>query len=158
MRISKAVALVAAGLLSLSLQAASPASDIWSPVRFLLGQWSGTAAGEPGEGTVTRQYDFVLSDKFIHETNKSVYTAKEKDKHNEVHEHFSYISYDKARKLIVMRQFHVEGFVNQYVLNPTLATTKKVDFESERFENFSNEWRARETYDIVSADEFVETF
>jgi len=30
--------------------------------------------------------------------------------------------------------------------------------ESESFENFSNQWKARESYDFVSADEFVETF
>jgi hypothetical protein len=31
-------------------------------------------------------------------------------------------------------------------------------FDSERFENYDNGARARETYDIVSADEFIETF
>ncbi len=31
-------------------------------------------------------------------------------------------------------------------------------FESESFENFSNSWRARETYEFISPDEFVETF
>ncbi|MND02594.1 hypothetical protein D3C83_220290 [compost metagenome] len=31
-------------------------------------------------------------------------------------------------------------------------------FDSESFENFDNSWKARETYDFVSPDEFVETF
>lgn len=31
-------------------------------------------------------------------------------------------------------------------------------FESENFENFSNRWRARETYDLRGPDEFIETF
>lgn len=145
-----------AGVFALTADAAAPAPDNWAPVRFLIGQWTGTAVGEPGEGKVTRQYEFVLNDKFIRETNTSVYAAEEKGKKDEVHEHMSFISYDKARKLVVMRQFHVEGFVNQYAI--ASATTTNVVFDSERFENFSNEWRARETYDIVSADEFIETF
>lgn len=40
-----------------------------------------------------------------------------KNKKGEIHEHLSFISYDKARKLLVLRQFHVEGFVNQFVFN-----------------------------------------
>ena len=31
-------------------------------------------------------------------------------------------------------------------------------FESEGFENLSNKWRARETYEILGPDEFVEIF
>ena len=34
----------------------------------------------------------------------------------------------------------------------------KLVFDSERFENFDNNWKARETYDVRSADEFIETF
>lgn len=35
---------------------------------------------------------------------------------------------------------------------------RKIVFESESFENFDNRWKARETYEVVSADEFVEIF
>ena len=31
-------------------------------------------------------------------------------------------------------------------------------FESEALENVPSGWKARETYEIVSADEFIETF
>jgi hypothetical protein len=31
-------------------------------------------------------------------------------------------------------------------------------FESERFESFSNDWRARETYELRGPDEVIETF
>ena len=30
-------------------------------------------------------------------------------------------------------------------------------FESETFENFSNAWKARESYEFLSDDEFIET-
>lgn len=158
MRFVKSALLICLGLLSLAINAAAPAPDPWTAVRFLVGEWKGTAIGEPGEGTVTRQYEFILANQFIRETNTSTYRANEKNKTGEVHEHLGFISYDKSRKLLVMRQFHEEGFVNQYALSPTTATATKVVFESERFENFSNEWRARETYDILGPDEFIETF
>jgi hypothetical protein len=57
-----------------------------------------------------------------------------------------------------LRQFHQEGFVNQYTQNPAESGPEKLVFDSERFENVDNSWRARETYDIRSADEFIETF
>jgi hypothetical protein len=43
-------------------------------------------------------------------------------------------------------------------MNKEAAKPGKLVFESEGFENFSNSWRAKETYDILSNDEFVETF
>jgi hypothetical protein len=57
-----------------------------------------------------------------------------------------------------MRQFHQESFVIQYVVNAAESTTAKIVFDSEKFENFSNDWRARETLEIRSQDEFVEIF
>lgn len=132
--------------------------DPWSPVRFLVGQWQGTSAGQAGEGTVTRQYEFVLGQRYIQERNTSTYLPQEKNKKGEVHEHWSFLSYDRARKLVVLRQFHVEGFVMQYVVNPSVSLPTKLVFESENFENFSNKWRARETYEILGPNEFTETF
>jgi hypothetical protein len=70
----------------------------------------------------------------------------------------SIISFDKERKTLMLRQFHVEGFVNLYAFNSVASSPKRLIFEIERFENFSNEWKARETYDIISNDEFVDTF
>ena len=137
--------------------AQEPAADHWAPVRFLLGSWQGTASGKAGEGTVSRQYEFIMQQRFVRELNVSTYPPQERNPNGEVHEHRGFFSYDKARKSIVLRQFHVEGFVNQYVLSSE-STPHKVIFESERFENFSNEWRARETYEVISPDEFTETF
>jgi hypothetical protein len=145
-------------LLCLGVNAATPTSDPWSPVRFLLGEWVGTSTGQPGEGSVIRRYEWVLNQQFIRENNTSTYPAQEKNQRGEVHEHVGFLSYDKGRKLIVLRQFHIESFVNQYVLDPAASSATRVVFVSERFENLSNEWRAREIYDIVSADEFFETF
>ncbi|MFO1226094.1 hypothetical protein [Roseateles sp.] len=68
------------------------------------------------------------------------------------------LSYDKARKQIVLRQFHVESFVTTYRMQPPVEGATTLVFESESFENFSNTWRGRETYEFTSDDEFTETF
>lgn len=157
MKVARRVLFLLACLSSLALSATEPVADRWAPARFLLGHWTGVTSGEPGEGTVLRQYELVLKEQFIRESNQSTYPPQEKNRRGEVHDHVGYFSYDKARNLIVLRQFHVEGFVNQYVLAPEPTATKVV-FVSERFENLSNEWRAKETYEIRSKDEFVEIF
>ncbi len=132
--------------------------DVWKPIRFLLGEWDGKVEGQAGNGTVRRSYSFVLKDRFIHEENVSTYPPQEANKAGEVHEHWSFFSCDRSRKSLVLRQFHQEGFINQYVLSATESGPGKLVFTSESFENFDNRWRARETYQIRSPDEFVETF
>jgi hypothetical protein len=57
----------------------------------------------------------------------------------------------------VLRQFHSEGFVNQYVGEPVWEGTTIV-FETESIENIPAGWRARETYRFVGPDDVVEVF
>ena len=132
------------------------AGDRWEPVRFMLGHWQGDAQGEPGKGTVERSYELVLADKFIEEHNTSRYEARE-GKPPEVHHHRSFFSYDKSRQVLMMRQFHEEGFVLLYAMSAA-STPQHLVFDSVTFENFSNDWKSRETYDVISKDEFIETF
>ncbi len=75
-----------------------------------------------------------------------------------MHEDLGYISYDKLRKGFVLRQFHVEGFVSQYILDHISADGKEIVFISEAIENIASGWRAKETYQIYADDEFTETF
>lgn len=133
-------------------------TDPWEPIRFLVGDWVGNAEGQGGTGTVQRTYSFVIKDRYLHEKNISTYPPQEANKAGEVHEHWSFFSYDRIRKTLVLRQFHQEGFVNQYILNTAESKPGKLVFDSECFENFDNKWKARETYEIRSADEFIETF
>ncbi len=150
-------ALVALGL-AFPTAAQEPAADPWDKVRFLVGSWEGVATGRAGDGQVSRQYEFVLGRRFIQEKNTSRYPPQEKNKRGEIHEHWSMLSYDRSRKTFVLRQFHVEGFVNQFAFAADKSTGARLVFESENFENFSNRWRARETYEILGPDEFTETF
>jgi hypothetical protein len=138
--------------------AAPAAADPWAQVHFLVGEWTGVAEGEPGVGSVHRSYQFVLGHRFLHERNVSAYAPKVPNTPGELHEHWSVLSYDKQRKRLVLRQFHQEGFVNQYVQDAELSTPLRLVFVSEALENLDARWRARETYDFGSADDFTETF
>jgi hypothetical protein len=133
-------------------------SDPWQRVRFLLGRWTGTVQGESGNGTVSRSYEFTLSGRFIEERNVSTYPAQQRNRKGEVHEHRSFISYDRRRQKLVLRQFHQEGFVNTYAFNAAESAGNVLVFDSESFENLDAGYRARETYEVYSNDEFIETF
>ncbi len=146
------------GLLLLGAEAqAAPAASPWSAIQFMVGEWTGESDGQPGKGTVKRTYRFVLGDKFLHEQNVSTYPPQPKNQKGEVHEHWSLFSHDRARHALVLRQFHQEGFVNQYVMMPG-SPGGSVVFETEALENIPLGWKARETYQVVSPDEFIETF
>jgi hypothetical protein len=110
-----------------------------------------------GHRRVKRAYAFVLGDKFLHERNVSRYPPQPKNEKGEIHEHWSFFSYDRARRSLVLRQLHQEGFVNQYVAAPA-SVAGTIVFETEALENVPAGWKARETYQVLSADEFVETF
>lgn len=75
-----------------------------------------------------------------------------------MHEDIGYISYDKIRKNFVLRQFHVEGFVNQYAFDPLKAEGGTMTFVSEAIENIPAGWRARENYRMSGNDELIERF
>jgi hypothetical protein len=150
--------LVAAALSAPALaRQSAPKADHFAPLRFLAGTWRGDQAGQPGQGTAERTYQFILNDRFLQETNTSTYPPQEKNKKGEVHHHMSLISYDGGRKRYVFRQFHTEGFVNTYVQEPS-TDEKKLVFVTEAIENIPPGYRARETYTILSQDEFTERF
>lgn len=90
--------------------------------------------------------------------NRSQYAPQPANPKGESHEDWGLISFDKSRKQFVLRQFHVEAFVTQYVVTSVSADGKTIVFTSESIENIPAGWRARETYRIVSDDEFTETF
>jgi hypothetical protein len=52
----------------------------------------------------------------------------------------------------------VEGFVNQYCLDQLAEEGRAISFVTERIENISRGWTAKETYRILDPDEFIEAF
>ena len=133
------------------------ALDPFERVAFLIGRWQGTSEGQPGKGTVRREYMRVLNSRFIRVHNRSEYPAQEKNPKGEVHEDEGFISFDRARKKLVLRQFHVEGFVNQYV-EDTESSSTRIVFTTESIENIPAGWRGRESYVVLGANEFEEIF
>jgi hypothetical protein len=122
-----------------------------------IGKWQGTSEGRPGTGTTEREYSRILNSRFVHARNRSVYPPQERNPKGEVHEDISVFSVDRARMRLVLRQFHVEGFVNEYVQEPATSDGALV-FVTESIENIPSGWRAKETYRFINADEFEEVF
>ena len=132
--------------------------SIWLPFATFIGTWQGTGGGEPGIGKYERSYGFILGKRFIEVRNKSIYPPTTINPDGEKHEDVGYISYDKVRKTFVLRQFHVEGFVNQYVLDSVSVDRKILVFRTEAIENIPKGWQAKESYLLTSVDEIMETF
>lgn len=75
-----------------------------------------------------------------------------------MHEDIGYFSYDNGRKIFALRQFHIEGFVNQFKLDSISPDKKTIVFISESIENIPPGFKAKETYRLLSDNEIEETF
>ncbi len=132
-------------------------SDPWAPLRPLEGKWEGLTSGKPGKGTTAREYRFELNGKFLFQRDRSVYQPKDPDDKPLAHEDFGVFSYDTSQKKILWRQFHSEGFVNEYTLDSVSADGKTLEFVTTHIENLPG-FRAKKQYRIVSDGEIDETF
>ena len=132
--------------------------SLWAPFHWFTGDWSGDSEGQPGKGKYERSYTVILNKKFIEVKNKSSYPPSQQNPKGEVHEDRGFISYDRARKVFVLRQFHIEGFVTQYKLEVMSPDGKTIVFISEGIENIPAGFRAKETYRVIGENEFTETF
>jgi THAP4-like, heme-binding beta-barrel domain len=135
----------------------STATDSLAPVERLVGKWTGTSEGQPGTGKVEREYERVFGTRFIQVRNRSIYLPQEKNPKGETHEDIGFVSFDSMRKRIVFRQFHSEGFVNQYVMEST-STPDRLVFTTEAIENIPPGFRARETYILTGSVQLEEVF
>ena len=133
------------------------AVDPLQPLAFLVGRWEGSSEGQPGRANVEREYTRILNSRFIRSQNRSVYPPQDKNPKGETHEDIGMFSFDKSRGRAVFRQFHVEGYVNQYVADSDSQASKLV-FTSEAIENIPPGYRAREMYVVLGPDEFEEVF
>jgi hypothetical protein len=137
---------------------AAAQGDPWAALRLFEGKWEGPVTGKPGKQFSSREYKFELNGKFLSQRDKSVYEPKSPGAQTETREDFGFFSYDTNLKKIVWRQFHSEGFVNEYTLDSVSADAKSLDFVTVRIENLAPGWRAKKSYRILSADEIEETF
>lgn len=132
--------------------------SIWSPFKYFIGKWNGSGVVEGMNGNYERSYQFIFNRRFIEAKNKSTFSPTEKNPKGEVHEDLGYISYDKRRKIFILRQFHIEGFVNQYKLDSISKDGKTIVFTTEAIESIPDGWKAKETYQLVNENKFIETF
>ena len=155
--ISLSLALFAV-VFSLGTQQPESPQDVWQPFRFFVGQWEGRGEGEPGISQGRQEWGFILGGKFLQIKNEARFDPQEKNPKGEVHEDWGFISYDRLRKAYVLRQFHVEGFVNQYVCTGPDADGRTFVFLSEAIENIPPGFKARLTYRILDETSFEQTF
>jgi hypothetical protein len=147
------------GLL-LAADAATPQTvqpDPLARLDFMIGRWEGVVEGQPGNGTARREYTRALNSRFIRAVHRGEYPPQEKNPKGEIHEDEGFFSFDKSRQRLVLRQFHVEGFVNTYVEEADSSPTRIV-FTTEAIENIPVGFRARETYLVHGPDAFEEVF
>ncbi len=132
--------------------------DAWQPFKFFVGSWKGHETGKAGIGKGERSYEFIMKGKYLHCKNKSVFDPQEKNPKGEVHEDWTFLSYDQMRKKFVLREFHIEGYVNQYVLDSLFEDSKEMVFMTEAIENLPPNFRARFSFFIKNENEFTEKF
>ena len=132
-------------------------SDPWAPLRAFEGKWEGDTSGKPGKGTTSREYRFELNGKFMFQRDKSQYQPSDPAGKPLLHEDFGVFSYDTSLKKILWRQFHSEGFVNEYALESASEDGKSLEFVTTHIENLPG-FRAKKQYRIMSSTEIEETF
>jgi hypothetical protein len=125
----------------------APAGDRWERWRPLIGVWEGDSQGRPGKGKIRLEFSFVMNERYLKIAGVSVYEPRSAGKPAERHEDFGYVSFDRNRRKFVFRQFHIEGFVNQYVMTSD-ASSDRIELTSEALENAPSGWKARETYTV----------
>jgi hypothetical protein len=130
--------------------------DVWAPLRPLIGEWQGT--GAEGKSAIEARYEFVLGGQFIEAWHKAVFEPTEAKPDGDVHEDRGFISYDSNWKDFVYRQYHVEGFVNTYVLDSLTSDGKTLVFTAEDVENAPPGTRAQLEITIVGDDEITSSF
>lgn len=134
---------------SLSFGQSSP----FERMGFILGEWSGTGKGFGNEtSTIESSFQLVMDGQYIEVKNDSRFEPTEKNPEGEHHIDHGFISFDKTRGKIVLRQFYIEGFVNQYFLNDSLSNDSTLIFETEAIENLPK-GKARWTIKKVSEEE-----
>jgi len=125
----------------------------------LIGKWKGIGTGSENEkSTIRTEFNFVMGSKYIEVINDSQFEPTSKNPDGEHHIDKGFISFDATRNLFVFRQFHIEGFVIQYILVDSLSSESKLVFESEKIENFVRGGKARWTITQITHNAIQTTF
>jgi hypothetical protein len=155
MRVFIAVVLLVPCLL---LAQAEEKEDVWAPLKALLGEWEGSGGRGSIQSQIQARYNFVLNGNYIEVYHKAVFPPQEGLEAGETHEDKGFISYDRGRKKFVFRQFHIEGFVNQYVLDSLSTDGSTLFLNSEQIENAPPGTKANYVIKIINENEIETAF
>lgn len=136
---------------ALLIAQAEKKQDIWEPMKFLVGEWEGKGEGKSGISKVSHDFEFIMKERYLHMRTKATFEPQEKNPKGGVHEDWGFFSYDRSRKKIVFRQFHVEGFITQYVLED-ISKEGKLVFATEQIENAPPGLKAKLTFNHLDSD------
>lgn len=141
------------------LLSSSTAQNPLQKFENLIGVWEGAGEGfSNSKSKLKAEYKWILNKKFIQVKHRSEFEPTDKNPEGEVHEDFGVLSFDSGRKTVVFRQYHVEGFYNEYILNDSLSNNSTLIFETVKIENFVPGGRARFTINIKSDSEIETLF
>jgi len=125
--------------------------------RFL-GPWRGEGQGQPGKRQVDRTSEPALGGRFLLTLDTSRCEPQPLNPKGETHQEVGWYSFHDEAASVVLRQFHGEGFVCQYVAPASALMGDVLAFNTVAIENIPPGWRARETFTFHRSDAFDELF
>jgi hypothetical protein len=155
--VKRLTSIASAILLLTALCASAAEPDGISSMAWILGDWTGKGMGEPGQSSSERHAQKVLEDRFVRVEGRSEYPRQERNPKGEVHVQTDMWGYDRARRVLTLRQFDSLGFASTYVMDKGASTASRWVLNAEQLENVPKGWRARYIYVLVSSEEYEET-
>ncbi|WP_321308837.1 hypothetical protein [Marinifilum fragile] len=128
----------------------------FSCLEYFMGNWKSETTGKAGKGIGKQSFTTEMNGRYITLNAETKFDPSEKYPEGELHIDKGYISFDGFRKKIIYRQFNIEGYVNQFVLDNSKEGV--FVFETEAIENVPKGFRARITFEIVNENTFKEGF
>ncbi len=109
----------------------SQPSDPWAPVQFLIGNWSGTGSGQPGEViSGTTSFSFDLGQAILVRKNRAQFAPRPEEKAGALHEDLLIIYREVGESKFRAIFFDNEGHVIHYRVSLP-ANQPSVVFESD---------------------------
>jgi hypothetical protein len=107
--------MVLSALFYCALAQNTQSSNPWAPFQFLIGNWSGTGSGQPGEvGAGSTSFSFELGQNILIRKNKAEFAPKPGEKTGAVHEDLMIIYRQTGESHFRALYFDNEGHVINY--------------------------------------------
>jgi len=134
-------------------------SSSFDQLKFLSGKWTGNGEGfGNNKSVINSSFEFIMGGTYLEIKNESQFESTKNNPKGEHHIDKGFISFDTSRKVLVFRQFNIEGYINQYVLNTQKSNDSTLVFETETIENFIPGGKARWTIKKISEDQIETIF